>query len=489
MRLTRTASAVGDRAWRRSRGRRGAAADPLPTSAEHVPRRAAAWRPTTRPTPSSSIRPTSPGCPRASFAGRGCNCPDDAIKVGCGMDWEGATPLPFGLATGLRVDLVEPPWGGPDSEGIGFPYRGSNYAWITWALAAKLGHGASFGMSLDHSYSQNPYVDDLWGVTAALSYRPNPHFGFSAVARDFNEPSPTLLPSISHVAPAQPVLDGRYTLAMAFRPTGRRSVDLGFEIQYCQGSKFWVPRGTLGVDVPCVGRAYASVEIAHLLNDSERGVLGTAGLELHFGGLSAGGGALFGNGFGGDRRRVRDGVHRRLHAARHSVPRARRVDPAREHAGHARTRRAAPQALAPRRSARRRRRHAGPAERAGELVRPRRGDRRRDPRAARARQEGPLLVGGRGSEGPLRLRERRPHRRQPRRRRALRGAQVRVHLPQGSARQDRREGGVRARRPAQERARAVHQRARRTGRGQPTTTTCCAIRKPCSCATCRSTAT
>ena len=48
-----------------------------------------------------------------------------------------------------------------------------------------------------------------------------------------------------------------------------------------------------------VGRAYASVEAAHLLNDTERGVLGTAGLELHFGGLGAGGGALFGNGLGG----------------------------------------------------------------------------------------------------------------------------------------------------------------------------------------------
>ena len=228
------------------------------------------------------------------------NCPDDAIKVGCGMDWGAATPLPFGLATGLRVDLVEPPWGGPDSEGIGFPYRGSNYAWITFALAGKLGNRAAFGMTIDHSFSQNQYVDALWGVTAGLSWRPDPHVGFSAVARDFNEPSPTLLPPVSHTSPtSQPVLDGRYTAAMALRPAGRRSLELGFEIQYYQGSKLWVPRGTLGVDVPMVGRAYASVEAAHLTNDSERGVLGTAGLELHFGGFSAGGGALFGNGFGG----------------------------------------------------------------------------------------------------------------------------------------------------------------------------------------------
>jgi protease-4 len=40
------------------------------------------------------------------------------------------------------------------------------------------------------------------------------------------------------------------------------------------------------------------VEVAHLENDSRRGVLGTAGLEISFAGLTAGGGALFGNGLG-----------------------------------------------------------------------------------------------------------------------------------------------------------------------------------------------
>ena len=87
-------------------------------------------------------------------------------------------------------------------------------------------------------------------------------------------------------------IDGRYTVAMAFRPTGRRNVDLGFEIQYLQGSDQWVPRGTVGVDVPSVGRIFASGEIG------ARGTLGTAGLELHWGGLSGGGGALFGDGLG-----------------------------------------------------------------------------------------------------------------------------------------------------------------------------------------------
>src|SRR4029077_10518717 len=69
-------------------------------------------------------------------------------------------------------------------------------------------------------------------------------------------------------------------------------------VQYYQGSNLWAPRGTLGFDVPAVGRAFASVELANLLNASQRGVLGTAGLEIHFGGLGVGGGALFGDGLG-----------------------------------------------------------------------------------------------------------------------------------------------------------------------------------------------
>src|SRR5579859_1976148 len=124
-----------------------ARADPLPTSAEHVatPGRSVASDDTAD---AIVLNPANLGwLPAGELRWTWVNCPDDAIKVGCGMDWEGATPLPFGLATGLRVDLVEPPWGGPDSEGIGFPYRGSNYAWITWALALKLWDRASFGMS------------------------------------------------------------------------------------------------------------------------------------------------------------------------------------------------------------------------------------------------------------------------------------------------------------------------------------------------------
>jgi protease-4 len=276
-----------------------AAADPLPRSAAHVA------------TPGGSTAADDNGdalvlnpanlawLPGSELRWTWVRCPDDALAVGCGHALAASAALPFGLATSLRADLVQPPWGVADSTGVGYPYRGYDFTWITWGLAAHVGERFSFGLSLDRSYSQNPYVEGLFGVTAGASWRPSTHLAFSVVAHDFNRPSPTLLPDLSHGGPDLPVLDGRYTLAMALRPAGRRNVELGFEVEYWQGVDTWIPRGTLGIDVPYVGRASASVQAANFWNSQEAAIMGTAGLEVHFDGLSAGGGALFGNGLGG----------------------------------------------------------------------------------------------------------------------------------------------------------------------------------------------
>jgi protease-4 len=271
-------------------------ADPLPISAEHVatPGRSIASDDTSQAIVANPANLAWLPAPELRWTW--VHCPGDIVKVGCGHAWDLATPLFFGLSTGLRLDLLQPPWGGPDDVGVGFPYRGFDYVWLTWGLAAQLGERAAFGLSLERAYSQNAYVDGLFGVSAALSWRPNTHFGFSAVARDFNRPSAQLIPT--RFQDSFPVLDGRYAFAMAFRPTGRRHLDVGLELQYWQGADQWTPRGTLGIDVPAIGRLLGSIEVAHLPNDTRRGVVGTGGLELHFGGLSAGGGALFGNGLG-----------------------------------------------------------------------------------------------------------------------------------------------------------------------------------------------
>jgi protease-4 len=283
---------------------RPANADPLPLSAEHIdsPGRSVASEDTSQ---AIVLNPANLAwLPAPELRWMWVACQDTTAKVGCGHAWEAAAPLPFGFATGLRVDLVQPPWGAATTDGVPFPYRGFDFVWLTWALATHLGERASFGMSIQRTYSQNPYIDGLFGISAGLSLRPNSHFGFAVVAHDFNRPAPAIFPSLSGsvAIPPAPVLDGRYTLALSFRPTGRRDVDVGLELDYRQGNQgfdVWTQRATLGVDVPFLGRAIAGVEAANLANDTRRGVVGTLGVEAHLRGLSAGGGALFGNGLGG----------------------------------------------------------------------------------------------------------------------------------------------------------------------------------------------
>ena len=274
----------------------GALADPYPVSAEHVagPARSIASDDTSQAivdNPANLVWLPGPEL-RWTFV----HCPDDAVKVGCGHSWQAAAPLPLHIGAALRFDLVQPPWGGPDNVGVGYPYRGYDFDWLTFGLAVPLGERAAFGMSIERAYSASSALDGLFGVSAALSWRPDPHLALAAVARDFNRPSTTILspPLEDNV----PVLDARYAVGVAVRPTGRRDIELGLEVQYWQGANLYTPRGTLGVDVPGVGRVFAGVDVARPFDGSSRAVVASAGIELHYAGLSAGGGAMFGNGLG-----------------------------------------------------------------------------------------------------------------------------------------------------------------------------------------------
>jgi protease-4 len=230
------------------------------------------------------------------FRWTGVRCPDTK-KINCGHAFDLATPLLWGLATGLRVDYVTPP-GGPDS--IGFPYDGIDYTWITWGLGYRPNERFQIGASLQRSYSTNAVTDGLFGITAGMTYRPYTHFAFSAVAQDFNGPSQAIVPGSRAAIPSTgfAVMDRSYVLAMAFRPTGTRVAELGLELKYLDATDNFIPRATLGIDIPGVGRARGDVEVAHLPNDDRRGIVGSAGLEIYFAGVSAGGGALFGAGLG-----------------------------------------------------------------------------------------------------------------------------------------------------------------------------------------------
>jgi protease-4 len=224
--------------------------------------------------------------PAAELRWTGVRCPDTQ-KVGCGHAFSLATPLLWGLSTGLRLDYVTPPWT------VRFPFDGHDYSWITWGLGLKLSDTLAVGLSLQRSYSTNAYTDGLFGISLAATYRPNSHFGFAVVAHDFNGPSMQRLPPRD-----LPTLDPSYVFALAFRPTGTRALEIGGELRYLEGSDQVLPKGLIGLDIPGVGRARADIEVAHLVSDTRRAVVGTAGLEISFGGASVGGGILAGNGLG-----------------------------------------------------------------------------------------------------------------------------------------------------------------------------------------------
>jgi protease-4 len=266
-----------------------ASADPFPPRAERIlsPGRTVAGEDSAE---ALVLNPANlANLPGAEARWTGVRCPDTK-HVACGHAFEVATPLLWGFSSGLRFDYVMPP-GGP--EGVGFPFNGIDYSWFTWGLAYRYSERLQLGATIQWSYSTNAYTDGLFGITAGASYRLNTHFGFSAVAYDFNGPSTQKLPPNNF-----PVLDRSFVGAMAFRPTGKRSIEIGLEGRYFDGADQFRPRAVLGLDIPGVGRLRGDVEMQNLGNDDRRGVLATAGAEIYFSGFSAGGGALFGSALG-----------------------------------------------------------------------------------------------------------------------------------------------------------------------------------------------
>lgn len=219
----------------------------------------------------------------------GVRC-SDTRRVACGHAFEVATPLLWGLATGLRLDYVMPP-GGP--KGAGLPFDGVDYTWFTWGVGYRWSERLQLGASIQWSYSSNPATDGLFGITAGASYRMNTRLALGLVAHDMNGPSTQLFPTTG-----LPVLDRTFAGAIAFRPTGKRDIELAIEGRYFDGVDQARPRAVLGIDIPGVGRVRGDVEVMNIDRDSTRGIVATAGAEIYWNALSVGGGALFGNGLG-----------------------------------------------------------------------------------------------------------------------------------------------------------------------------------------------
>jgi len=230
----------------------------------------------------------------ARYVGVAC---DGTQMVNCGHVLEAVTPLWFGFSTAARIDYVLAP---STADPI---YANASYAWLTWGLAWRWNEAWSFGASIQGSLSGSELFNGLFGVSLGASFRPDSHVGLSLVVQDLNRPKGPPLPN------GQPLLDRSYTMAAAFRPTGKRALEIAVDVRYLEGADtpngdLWLPRASVAIDIPNVGRARGDVAISHIDNDALRGVTASLGLELALGPFMGGyptfgGGAVFGSGVGG----------------------------------------------------------------------------------------------------------------------------------------------------------------------------------------------
>jgi protease-4 len=175
---------------------------------------------------------------QATWLGNGLKAPWKGHALGLGF------PLPFGFATGFRLDFVDPPLlsvTGP-----------SNYQWLTWALAWRASEAFALGLSLERSYSSEPALNALGLFSAGVTVRPSKGLGVSFVAHHLRGTMPVSY--ATDLGFPGMALGQSFTPALAIRPLGTRALELGLEARYLKEPGTWEPRGTLGVDLPWIGR-------------------------------------------------------------------------------------------------------------------------------------------------------------------------------------------------------------------------------------------
>jgi protease-4 len=185
------------------------------------------------------------------------------------------------LATGLRVDLLDPATGAPS------PYDAPQQ-WLRWGMAVNLGDQLAVGSTLGWSFSRAGALDDHFSMTTALTWRPTTWLSTAVVARDWNEPESAVGRTLGR----------SWDFGVALRPvSGRRGLEIGLETGYRERPNEWVPRATVGVDVPRVGRLRGEVSVLDPVRNPQW--MAMAGLDINYGGLQAGGGGVFGSALGG----------------------------------------------------------------------------------------------------------------------------------------------------------------------------------------------
>jgi protease-4 len=195
------------------------------------------------------------------------------------------------MGVGVRLDLVDPPAENPSTR---YGSR-SNYQWLSGVLAWAPARSVAFGASFQHLYSENPSLNGMSSWSLGYTVRPINQLGFSVVGHDLNAPSTAVG---GHVPRA-------YDLGIALRPFTKRYVELGLEGKYVDAYQpYWVPRATLGVDIPETGRLRGDFSIRDPGKQALDEPSWLASVQMAFafndvgGGIELAGGSTFGNGLG-----------------------------------------------------------------------------------------------------------------------------------------------------------------------------------------------
>ncbi|HET9957867.1 MAG TPA: signal peptide peptidase SppA [Polyangiaceae bacterium] len=201
-----------------------------------------------------------------------------------------ATSLPFGLGTALRLDLVDPP---AALASLGSPFA-ANYNWLHFGLGYRASDSFGLGFSYKHSFSDNRLTNGIDSWSFGASIRPARRFGISLVAHDVGNPH----------ARSGDALAASYDLALAVRPFATRVLELGLESRYvAEEHGYFVPRATLGVDIPELGRLRGEFSVADPTEEVQtRRWLASAVMSFGYnavgGAMEFGAGTVFGDALG-----------------------------------------------------------------------------------------------------------------------------------------------------------------------------------------------
>lgn len=224
------------------------------------------------------------------------------------VPWQGHA-LAFGfpidflhLGTALRLDLVSPPDQAmtPDSQ------------FLTWAVGIRTSRTSSIGFSWQHTYSEARWLHGLDSWSLGWSARPWDAVGLAVAGHAINSPSNSYG---GHLDPA-------WDVGMSIRPLGTDVVELGLQGTYVfpdARADYWIPRASLGIRVPSLGRLQGDVAIVDPDERAgRRSWLISGGLAIDFNGPEGGAefaaSTLVGNGLG-HRSRYRAGQNLGLEVA------------------------------------------------------------------------------------------------------------------------------------------------------------------------------